>query len=131
MSKEIELAAPVPGPAVVAGMAEVLVDAARAEGVGLTGDGGLLTDLVRRVMQIALEVELTDHLGYEPHAVEGRGSGNSRNGHYPKTVRTEIGDVEVRVPRDRNGTFDPVTVPKGLRRLDGLDAMVISLYTRA
>ena len=77
-----------------------------------------------------MEAEITDHLGYEPHAVEGRGSGNSRNGFYPKTVRTEVGDVRVEVPRDRNGTFDPVTVPVGQRRLDGLDQAVISLYAK-
>jgi transposase-like protein len=87
-----------------------LAEQARAEGVELTGDGGLLTGLVRQVLQTGLEVEMTDHVGYEPHAVEGRGSGNSRNGSYPKTVTTEIGKVQLRVPRDRNGTFDPVTV---------------------
>ncbi len=111
-------------------VAERLVDQARADGVALTGEGGLLTGLVQQVLQGALEAELTDHLGYEPHAVEGRGSGNSRNGHYPKTVRTEIGDVAVKVPRDRNGDFDPVTVPVGSRRLTGLDQMVISLYAK-
>jgi putative transposase len=110
--------------------AEQLVAQARSEGVELTGDNGLLTALVRRVLQTGLNVELTDHLGYEPHAVEGRGSGNSRNGSYAKTVTTEIGQVEVQVPRDRNGTFSPVTVPKGVRRLDGLNANVISLYAK-
>src|SRR5262245_52544199 len=97
-----------------------LVARARSEGVELTGDDGLLTALIRQVLQTGLEVEMTDHLGYEPHAVAGRGSGNSRNGSYPKTVTTEIGKVGLRVPRDRNATFDPVTVPKGQRRLDGL-----------
>jgi len=111
-------------------VAERLVSQARADGVALTGDGGLLTGLVQQVLQGALEAEITDHLGYEPHAVEGRGSGNSRNGFYPKTVRTEIGDVRVEVPRDRNGSFDPVTVPVGQRRLTGLDQMVISLYAK-
>jgi len=110
--------------------AEALVDQARTEGVELTGDHGLLTALVRRVLQTGLQVELTDHLGYEPHAVAGRGSGNSRNGSYPKTVTTEIGKVTVEVPRDRNGSFEPVTVPKGVRRLDGLNANVISLYAK-
>src|ERR687897_2131974 len=61
-----------------------LVERARGEGVELTGDNGLLTALVRQVLQTGLEVEMTDHLGYEPHAAEGRGSGNSRNGRYPK-----------------------------------------------
>ena len=105
-----------------------LVDRARSGGVELTGDNGLLTALVRRVLQTGLEVEMTDHVGYEPHAIEGRGSGNSRNGTYPKSVTTEIGKVDLRVPRDRNGTFDPVTVRKGERRLDGLAGNVISLY---
>jgi transposase-like protein len=68
-----------------------LVERARSEGVELTGDNGLLTALVRRVLQTGLEVEMTDHVGYEPHALEGHGSGNSRNGTYPKTVTTEIG----------------------------------------
>ncbi len=107
-----------------------LVAMARADGVALTGDGGLLSGLVGRVLQGALDVELTEHLGYEPHAAQGRGSGNSRNGYYPKTVRTEIGEVTVAVPRDRNGTFEPVTVPVGQRRLSGLDDMVVSLYAK-
>ena len=110
--------------------AAALVEQARADGVELTGDGGLLTGLVRQVLQTGLEVEMTDHVGYEPHAAEGRGSGNSRNGSYPKTVTTEIGKVQLQVPRDRNGTFDPVTVRKGERRLDGLTGNVISLYAK-
>lgn len=88
-----------------------LVDQARADGVALTGDGGLLTDLMRHVLQRGLEVELSEHLGYERHAVEGKGSGNSRNGSYSKMVTTEIGEVEVLMPRDRAGTFEPVTIP--------------------
>jgi transposase-like protein len=107
-----------------------LVERARTEGVELTGDNGLLTALVRQVLQTGLEVEMTDHLGYPPHAVEGRGSGNSRNGSYPKTVTTEIGCVDLRVPRDREASFDPVTVRKGQRRLDGLSGNVISLYAK-
>src|SRR6478735_758706 len=73
---------------------------------------------------------MSDHVGYEPHAVEGRGTGNSRNGSYPKTVSTEIGKVTIDVPWDRNATFDPATVPKDQRRLDGLNANVISLYAK-
>lgn len=115
---------------VLADAAELLVEQARNEGVSLTGEGGLLTGLIQRVLQSSLDSEITDHLGYEAHAIEGRGSGNSRNGFYPKTVRTEIGDVRVEVPRDRNGTFSPVTVPVGQRRLDGLDAQIISLYSK-
>ena len=110
--------------------AEELVARARDEGVELTGDDGLLTGLVRQVLQTGLEVELADHLGYEPYESAGRGSGNSRNGSSAKTVTTEIGQVELRVPRDRNGTFDPVTVPKHARRLDGLTTNVVSLYAK-
>jgi transposase-like protein len=117
------------GPAMRDWAAE-LVERARTEGVELTGEHGLLTALVRQVLQTGLEVEMSDHLGYEPHAVAGRGSGNSRNGSYAKTVTTEIGPVELRVPRDRNATFEPVTVPKGQRRLEGLSGNVISLYAK-
>lgn len=107
-----------------------LVARAREEGVALTGDGGLLTDLMRSVLQRGLEVEMTEHLGYEPHAAEGRGTGNSRNGTSPKTVMTEIGQVDLAVPRDRAGTFEPATVPKHQRRLDGVAGNVISLYAK-
>lgn len=110
--------------------AEALVERARAEGVALTGEGGLLTALMGQVLQTGLEVELADHLGYEAYDPAGRGSGNSRNGSYPKTVSTEIGAVEVRMPRDRAGTFEPATVPKHVRRLDGLSGNVISLYAK-
>ncbi len=124
---------PVPAggdPASMDDWAARLVDQARADGVALTGDGGLLTDLMRHVLQRGLEVELSEHLGYERHAVEGRGSGNSRNGSYPKTITTEVGEVEVLMPRDRAGTFEPVTIPKHQRRLDGLTGNVISLYAK-
>jgi len=131
---EIEPAAPaelvLPPDASLGLVADQLVAQARTDGVALTGEGGLLTGLIQRVLQGALEVEISEHLGYEPHAVDGRGSGNSRNGHYGKTVRTEVGDVRVEVPRDRNGSFEPVTVPIGQRRLSGLDQMVISLYAK-
>lgn len=119
-----------PRDAVVADVADRLIDQARNKGVALTGAGGLLTGLVQQVLQASLEAELTDHLGYEAHAVEGRGTGNSRNGFYPKTVRSEIGDIALEIPRDRNGTFRPATVRTGQRRLDGLDAQVISLYAK-
>ena len=110
--------------------AEQLVARARAEGVELTGDDGLLTAMVRQVLQTGLEVEMSEHLGYERHDPVGRGSGNNRNGGYAKTVTTDVGDVELRMPRDRNGTFEPQTVPKHQRRLDGLSGNVISLYAK-
>jgi transposase-like protein len=119
-----------PDDAAMRGWAEELVARAGAEGVELTGDGGLLTGLVRQVLQTGLEVELEEHLGYEPDDPAGRNSGNSRNGTSRKTVTTEIGEVELAVPRDRNGTFEPVTVPKHQRRLDGLAGNVISLYAK-
>ncbi len=93
--------------------AEDLVELARTEGVELTGEHGLLTALVRQVLQTGLEVEMTDHLGYGLTRSPAGGRATPRNGSYPKTVTTEIGPVELRVPRDRNATFDPVTVPKG------------------
>jgi transposase-like protein len=110
--------------------AEALVDRARSEGVALTGKDGLLTSMVREVLQTGLDVEMADHLGYEPYESIGRGSGNSRNGAYPKTVKTDVGPVELRMPRDRQGTFEPATVPKHVRRLDGLGANVIGLYVK-
>jgi transposase-like protein len=110
--------------------AEQLVARARSEGIELTGDNGLLTAMVRQVLQTGLNVELAEHLGYEPYAVEGRGSGNNRNGSYPKTVTTEIGEIELDMPRDRLGTFQPATIPKHVRRLDGLSGNVISLYAK-
>jgi len=110
--------------------AEQLVARARAEGVELTGDDGLLTAMVRQVLQTGLEVEMSEHLGYERHDPAGRGSGNSRNGGYAKRVTTDVGAVELRMPRDRDGTFDPATVPKHQRRLDGLSGNVISLYAK-
>ena len=109
--------------------AELLVARAREDGVALTGEGGLLTEMMRHVLQTGLEVEMAEHLGYEPHE-RGRGSGNTRNGAYGKTVTTEIGEVDLRMPRDRQGTFEPVTVPKYQRRLDGLSGNVISLYAK-
>lgn len=110
--------------------AEQLVARARSERIELTGDNGLLTAMVRQVLQTGLNVELAEHLGYQPYAVEGRGSGNNRNGSYPKTVTTEIGQVEIDMPRDRLGTFEPATIPKHVRRLDGLAGNIISLYAK-
>ena len=111
-------------------LAEQLVEQARADGVDLVGPDGLLAGLTKQVLEAGLEVEMDEHLGYEKHAVEGRNLGNSRNGTRSKTVLTEIGPVEVDVPRDRDSSFDPKTVRKGQRRLDGVDSMVISLTAK-
>jgi putative transposase len=110
--------------------AERLVARAREDGVALTGESGLLTDLMRHVLQTGLEVEMADHLGYERGEAPPGGAGNARNGAYDKTVTTEIGEVGLRIPRDRRGTFEPTVVPKYQRRLDGLAGNVISLYAK-
>lgn len=111
-------------------LAEQLVEQAKADGRSLVGPGGLLADLTKQVLETSLEVEMEEHVGYPKHAVEGRNLGNSRNGTRSKTVITEVGPVELDVPRDRDGTFEPLTVRKGQRRLDGVDAMVISLTAK-
>lgn len=96
----------------------------------LFGPQGLLHEVKSSLMQQMLEAEMTAHLGHEPNAVEGRGSGNSRNGHTPKRVQTETGPVDLQVPRDRAGTFEPKLVPKHRRRLEGFDDKVLALYAR-
>jgi hypothetical protein len=96
--------------------------------VPLGGDDGLLKGMLKAALERGLEVELTDHVGYERGDPEASLFPNSRNGTTPKMVASEIGDVELAVPRDRNGTFTPQLVPKGARRLGGLDEMIISLY---
>ena len=111
-------------------IAHRLVDQARAEGVQLIGPGGLLTGLTKTVLETALEEELSSHLGYDKHDPAGRNGENSRNGTRAKTVLTEIGPVTIEVPRDRDGTFDPVIVRKRQRRLGGVDQLVLSLTAR-
>ena len=91
----------------------------------LTGEGGFLPELVKRVLEAGLQVELTDHLGYEKHDRAGDGSGNSRNGYTAKRLGTEVGDIDLAMPRDRNGSFEPRLVPKGQRRVGGLSEMII------
>lgn len=108
----------------------MLVDRARSEGLQLTGEGGLLQMLTKRVLESALEGEITDHLGYEKHDPAGKNNGNSRNGTRAKTVLTDVGPVEVKVPRDRDGSFEPKIVKKPQKRLTGVDEMVISLTAK-
>ena len=96
--------------------------------LALTGEGGFLPELVRAVLERGLDAELTDHLGYERGDSSASEFPNSRNGSTPKTVDTEVGPVGIDTPRDRDGSFDPRLVPKGARRLGGLDEMIISLY---
>ncbi|NPU95540.1 MAG: IS256 family transposase [Gammaproteobacteria bacterium] len=96
----------------------------------LLGQHGLIKQITKRALESALEGELTDHLGYEPHAPTGKNSGNSRNGRSRKTVKTAEGEISLEVPRDRNGSFEPQIVRKRQRRLEGLDDKIIALYAR-
>ncbi|MFC0628804.1 IS256 family transposase [Kribbella deserti] len=107
-----------------------LTERARAEGLQLTGEGGLLGRLTKLVTEAALEGELDDHLGYAKHDPAGRNGSNSRNGKRSKTVLTEAGPVEIAVPRDRDGSFEPKLVAKRQRRLSGIDDLVISLSAK-
>ncbi len=96
----------------------------------ILGEEGLLKDLTRRLVNRALEGEMTAHLGYEKNAPAGKNTGNSRNGRTGKTVQTQTGEVEIEVPRDRAGAFEPQLVRKHQRRLAGFDDKVIALYAR-
>src|SRR5215216_3204076 len=111
-------------------LARQLMERGRAEGVSLVGPGGLLAGLTKTVLETALEAEMTEHVGYEPHDPAGRHSGNSRNGMRTKTVLTDVGPVTLDVPRDRNGTFEPRIVRKRQRRLTGVDDLVVSLVAK-
>ncbi|CAG7633698.1 IS256 family transposase ISArsp4 [Rhodococcus opacus] len=111
-------------------LAQQLLAQARAEGVELVGPNGLLNQLTANVLEIALEAEMDEHLGYEKHQFTGRNGGNSRNGRRSKTVLTEIGPVEIQVPRDTDASFDPQIVKKRQRRLTGVDEIVLSLSAK-
>jgi putative transposase len=111
-----------------AGLLDDLMAKIDAGGLQLTGQGGFLPEMIKAVLERGLGAELTGHLGYEKGDPAGRGSPNSRNGTTPKTLATEVGDIALNTPRDRAGTFEPRLVPKGTRRVGGLDEMIISLY---
>jgi putative transposase len=96
----------------------------------ILGEHGLLRQLTKRMVERALEAELTAHLGYTPHARNGSGAGNCRNGKGKKTVQTETAQFDIDVPRDRDGSFEPQLVKKRQRRLDGFDEKVLALYAR-
>ncbi len=115
---------------VEAGLLDELMSKVGDDGLQLTGEGGFLPELTRRVLEAGLQAELTDHLGYEKHDRAGWGAPNSRNGSTPKTVSSEIGDFDLNTPRDRAGSFQPRLVPKGARRVGGLSDMIIGLYSR-
>lgn len=107
-----------------------LAERARAEGLELTGENGLLGRLTKLVVESALEGEMIDHLGYSKNDPAGRNGGNSRNGYRAKTLTTEAGPVEISVPRDRDGSFAPKIVAKRQRRAGGIDSLVISLFAK-
>lgn len=110
--------------------AKELVRLAREQGLSLTGPEGLLKQFTKNVLETALNEEMTEHLGHDKHRAEPeRESTNVRNGSRPKTVLTETtGHVQIDVPRDRDGSFEPVIVKKRQRRLNGVDEIVLSLY---
>jgi putative transposase len=107
---------------------ELLAGAKTEEEV--VGPGGLLSQLTKRLVERAMEVELTDHLGYEPHQEPPGGAGNTRNGSTPKTLICEHGEVPIDTPRDRAGTFEPRIVRKRQRRFEGFDDKILALYSR-
>ncbi|MGB8361865.1 MAG: IS256 family transposase [Acidimicrobiia bacterium] len=111
-------------------LAEELVERARNEGVDLVGPDGLLAGLTKNVLEAGLEAEMSEHLGYDRYDPAGKNTGNSRNGTRSKKVLTDVGPVEIEVPRDRDGSFDPQLVKKHQRRLTGVDEMVISLVAK-
>ncbi|ASL07791.1 transposase [Mycobacterium intracellulare subsp. chimaera] len=111
-------------------LAEQLLAQAKEQGVELVGPNGLLNQLTKNVLETALDAEMAEHLGYDKHDPAGRGSGNSRNDTRAKTVLTEIGAVEIEVPRDTNSSFEPQIVKKRQRRLTGIDEIVLSLTAK-
>ncbi len=96
----------------------------------LLGADGIFQQLRKRLLERALDAELTDHLGYEKGERSGRRGANNRNGHSAKTVLTDTGSLSLAIPRDREGTFEPAIVPKGVTRLEGINGQIISLYAR-
>ena len=130
MGRKPEDARPARQPLIDEELADQLLDRAQAEGAELLGPDGLLSQVTKAVLERALAEEMTGHLGYEKHDPAGRGSGNSRNGTTGKTVLTDVGVVDLAVPRDRNGTFEPQIVRKGQTRLEGFNERIIALYAR-
>ena len=94
------------------------------------GTDGLLQQLTKALVERAMQAELTHHLGYEKHAPEGDHTGNSRNGSFPKTIKGKRGQLQIDVPRDRAGEYQPQLIKKGQTRFDGFDDKIISMYSR-
>src|SRR5579884_3847379 len=111
-------------------LVDELLQGARTE-EEIFGQGGLFSQLTKRLVERAMEVELTDHLGYEPHMEPPGGAGNTRNGKAkPKTLVTDHGPVRIQAPRDRDGSFEPKIVRKRQRRFEGFDEKILALYSR-
>ena len=130
VTDESKTAGGVPADGVGEQLARQLVERARSQGLDLTGPDGLLRRVTKLVLEGALEGELTDHLGYNKHEPAGKDGGNSRNGKRPKTVLTDVGPVQIEVPRDRDGSFEPRIVRKRQRRLSGVEDLVVSLVAK-
>ena len=94
------------------------------------GKDGVFAELFSDTMEQMLEAELTTELGYEPYEAAGRNSGNSRNGHYDKTLRTSAGDTRIRVPRDRNGEYEPTLIKKYASNTNELEHKILGLYAK-
>ena len=107
---------------------KMLVDYKTPEAI--IGKNGLLKQLTKAVLERAMQVELTEHLGYEKHEAKGNNSGNSRNGVTRKTLKGDFGEIELETPRDRNGSYEPIIIGKGQRRWEGFDDKIISMYAR-
>lgn len=127
---EDDMAAEPGAPVLDDAMVDALMARVDAEGFELLGPDGVLTELTSKLLKAALDGEVTGHLGSEKDDPAGIGTSNSRNGHSSKMVLTESGSIPIRVPRDRNGTFDPVVVPKHARCLAGFDDIVLGLIGR-
>ncbi|WP_443706328.1 IS256 family transposase, partial [Saccharopolyspora soli] len=111
-------------------IAQGLVEQVRAEGVSLTGPGGVLRNLTKTVLETALNAEMDDRLGYEKGDSSVKFGPNERKGSSAKTVRADVGDVRIDVPRDREGAFTSQIVAKYSRRVEGFDETMISLYAK-
>jgi putative transposase len=109
---------------------DALLAEAESSGTSIDGPDGLIGQMIKAVLERALETEMTDHLGYERGDPAGIGSPNSRNGFTEKTVITTAGQTRIEVPRDRGGSFEPQIVPKRKRRLGSTSEMILSLYAR-
>ena len=107
---------------------ELLADYKKPEDI--IGENGLLKQLTKAILERALKVELTEHVGYEKHDPAGHHSGNSRNGSTTKKLKGEFGEMDLETPRDRNGSFEPAIVSKGQSRFSGFDDKIISMYSR-